>query len=97
MLSRTADHLYWMNRYAERAENTARMLNVNYETSLLPQSADKAQVGWEGQLSISELLPAYTKRHGEVTAEGVMSFMVKDPTNPSSIVSCLRAAASCPA
>ncbi len=92
MLSRTADHLYWMNRYAERAENTARMLNVNYETSLLPQSADKAQVGWEGQLSISELLPAYTKRHGEVTAEGVMSFMVKDPTNPSSIVSCLRAA-----
>ncbi|MBE2263248.1 MAG: alpha-E domain-containing protein [Burkholderiaceae bacterium] len=92
MLSRTADHLYWMNRYAERAENTARMLNVNYETSLLPQSADKAQVGWEGQLSISELLPSYTERHGDVTAEGVMSFMVKDTNNLSSIVSCLRAA-----
>ena len=34
MLSRTADHLFWMSRYTERAENTARMLNVSYETSL---------------------------------------------------------------
>ena len=39
MLSRTADHLFWMARYTERAENTARMLDVNYQTSLLPQSA----------------------------------------------------------
>jgi uncharacterized alpha-E superfamily protein len=33
MLSRTADHLFWMSRYTERAENTARMLDVNYQTS----------------------------------------------------------------
>ena len=92
MLSRTADHLYWMNRYTERAENTARMLNVNYETSLLPQSADVAQVGWQGLLSISELLPSYTSLYGEVTPQGVMEFMVSDEDNPSSIVSCLRAA-----
>ena len=44
MLSRTADHLFWMSRYTERAENTARMLDVNYQTSLLPQSAAVAQV-----------------------------------------------------
>eukprot|EP00952_Eustigmatos_sp_NYUAD-ZCMA_P000291 848-Eustigmatos_ZCMA.PRE.1 len=43
MLSRTADHLFWMSRYTERAENTARMLDVNYQTSLLPQSAAVAQ------------------------------------------------------
>ncbi len=92
MLSRTADHLYWMNRYTERAENTARMLNVNYETSLLPQSAAVAQVGWQGLLSISELLPSYTALYGEVTARGVMEFMVSDEDNPSSIISCLRAA-----
>ncbi len=59
MLSRTADHLFWMSRYMERAENTARMLNVSYETSLLPQSAAAVEAGWEGILSISELLPAY--------------------------------------
>ena len=38
MLSRTADHLYWMARYIERAENLARMLDVNYRMSLLPQA-----------------------------------------------------------
>jgi uncharacterized alpha-E superfamily protein len=92
MLSRTADHLYWMSRYTERAENTARMLNVNYETSLLPQSAEVAQLGWQGLLSISELLPSYTALYGDVTAAGVMEFMVKDADNPSSIISCLRAA-----
>ena len=92
MLSRTADHLFWMSRYMERAENTARMLNVSYETSLLPQSAAAVQAGWEGILSISELLPSYQALHGEITPKGVMDFMVKDADNPSSIVSCLRAA-----
>ena len=92
MLSRTADHLFWMSRYTERAENTARMLNVSYEMSLLPQSADAAQAGWEGLLSISELIPAYTARHGEVTPANVLEFMVRDGNNPSSILSCLRAA-----
>ncbi|MEO6320072.1 MAG: alpha-E domain-containing protein, partial [Polaromonas sp.] len=59
MLSRTADHLFWMSRYTERAENTARLLDVNYQTSLLPQSTADAQTGWSGLLSISELKPAY--------------------------------------
>ena len=92
MLSRTADHLFWMSRYTERAENTARMLNVGYETSLLPQSTAKAQEGWLGLLSISELIPAYTARHGAVTRDGVLDFMVRDGNNPSSILSCLRGA-----
>ena len=43
MLSRTAENLFWMGRYMERAENTARMLDVNYQTSLLPQSASAAE------------------------------------------------------
>lgn len=46
MLSRTADHLFWRSRYTERAENTARMLDVNYQTSLLPQSTTVALAGW---------------------------------------------------
>jgi len=92
MLSRTADHLFWMNRYTERAENTARLLDVNYQTSLLPQSAAAAQAGWQGLLSISELLPSYKAKHDAITAADVMHFMVRDETNPSSIVSCLSAA-----
>ena len=92
MLSRTADHLFWMSRYTERAENTARMLDVNYQTSLLPQSAAVAQVGWQGLLSISELLPTYKSLFPDVVPASVMEFMVKDEDNPSSIISCLRAA-----
>ncbi|MBC5782457.1 alpha-E domain-containing protein [Ramlibacter sp. USB13] len=92
MLSRTADHLFWMARYTERAENTARMLDVNYQTSLLPQSAAVSKVGWQGMLSISELMPAYQAKHGDIEPQKVMHFMVKDETNASSILSCLRAA-----
>ncbi len=92
MLSRTADHLYWMARYMERAENTARMLDVNYQTSLLPQSADAALNGWKGLLSISELSDDFAQHHGEVNARNVMEYMVSDEANPSSIHNCLRAA-----
>jgi len=92
MLSRTADHLFWMSRYMERAENTARMLDVNYQTALLPQSDAVALLGWRGLLAISELTPDYTKRYGEIKPSRLMEFMVSDEENPSSIVSCLRAA-----
>ncbi len=92
MLSRTADHLFWMARYMERAENTARMLDVNYQTALLPQSADMAEQGWRGLLSISELTGSYSKTHAEVSARSVMDFMVRDASNASSIVACLHAA-----
>lgn len=92
MLSRTADHLYWMSRYTERAENTARMLDVNVETAMLPQSAAVSQLGWEGMLSISELLPTYAQKHGAIEPHKVLQFMVADDDNPSSIATCLRAA-----
>ena len=91
MLSRTADHLFWMSRYTERAENTARILDVNYQTSMLPQSASSAQSGWEGLLSISELKPAFVAKYGDsVAPRDVMDFMVCDEENSSSIVSCLK-------
>jgi uncharacterized alpha-E superfamily protein len=81
-----------MARYMERAENTARMLDVNVQTSLLPQSADAAEQGWRGLLSISELSSSFLRKYEVVSAENVMEFMVRDGSNTSSIVSCLRAA-----
>jgi uncharacterized alpha-E superfamily protein len=92
MLSRTADHLFWMARYMERAENTARMLDVNYQASLLPQSADAAERGWKGLLGISELSGDFASHYGEVTPDNVMRYMVSDAQNGSSIRSCLQAA-----
>jgi uncharacterized alpha-E superfamily protein len=81
-----------MNRYTERAENTARLLDVNYQASLLPQSTATAQAGWQGLLSISELLPTFKAKYDSIRAKEVMDFMVKDESNPSSILSCLSAA-----
>jgi uncharacterized alpha-E superfamily protein len=81
-----------MSRYTERAENTARMVDINYQTSLLPQSEEVTLAGWQGLLSISELMPSYREKHGDVSDRRVMDFMVKDESNPSSILSCLKAA-----
>ena len=92
MLSRTADHLFWMARYTERAENTARMLDVNIQTQLLPQSVEAAEQSWRALLGISELLPAFDAKYGILSRQDVLDFMVCDPTNPSSIASCLTSA-----
>lgn len=92
MLSRTADHLYWMSRYTERAENTARLLDVNYQMSLLPQSTQTIENAWRAMLEISELTETYISRHETVTPTGVIQFMVSDVNNLSSIVRCLQAA-----
>ena len=92
MLSRTADHLFWMARYIERAENTARMLDVNLSTSLLPQSAQASERGWRALLSISELTEEFDERYPVVSPRDVMDFMVRDASNSSSICACLQAA-----
>ncbi|CAM8643715.1 Domain of unknown function DUF403 [Oxalobacteraceae bacterium] len=92
MLSRTADHLFWMARYTERAENTARMLDVNIQTQLLPQSIEAAEQSWRAVLGISELLPAFDEKYGILNRKDVLDFMVCDPMNPSSIASCLTSA-----
>ena len=92
MLSRTADHLFWMARYVERAENTARMLDVSHQTSLLPQSDRNAEDGWRALLGISELQPRYDKLYDKTIGRDVIEFMVRDPSNSSSIYSCIHRA-----
>lgn len=96
MLSREANNVYWMSRQIERAENTARLLDVTYRMSLLPyrvlepgQSAEP----WALPLIINGLATAYYERHpGPPTADTVLRFMAFDPVNPSSIYSCIRSA-----
>src|SRR4030095_10393014 len=91
VLSRTADHLFWMARYIERAENTARMLDVNLSTSLLPQSAQATESGWRALLSISELTEEFDDRYPVVSPRGVMDFMGRGARNSSSLCGCLQA------
>jgi uncharacterized alpha-E superfamily protein len=92
MLSRTADHLYWMARYTERAENLARMLEVNYRMSLLPQGPEIVEQGWIATLTIIGLMDAFKQRYTAVTPANAIAFLVFDRDNPISIYSCVRAA-----
>lgn len=92
MLSRTADHLFWMSRYIERAENLARLLDVTWQMSMVPQSLEAANQNWNAVLVLNSLEEAFAKRYREVNAENVLRFMVCDADNFSSIYSCLRMA-----
>ena len=92
MLSRTADHLYWMARFTERAENLARLLDVTHQMSLVPQSVAAANQNWGAILALNSLEDAFARSYATVNAENVLRFMVCDADNVSSITSCLRAA-----
>ena len=92
MLSRTADHLFWMSRYIERAENLARLLDVTYQMSLVPQSEDAANRSWNAIIALNSLEEAFAAKYPAVNGENVLKFMVSDPDNSSSIHSCLRMA-----
>ncbi|HMM71374.1 MAG TPA: alpha-E domain-containing protein [Rhodocyclaceae bacterium] len=90
MLSSTADHLYWMARSMERAENTARMLDVTYRMSLLKHATAEPFQEWSAILSISGLHYEFGQRYPEVNAEHVLRFMALDEGNPASIASSLN-------
>ena len=94
MLSRTANDLFWMSRQVERAEDTARMLDVTYRMSMLPyrvmEPGERWAEPWAVPLVITGLATAYYERYPELTAENVLRFMVLDAANSSSIYSVLQ-------
>ncbi|MGH8677033.1 MAG: alpha-E domain-containing protein [Burkholderiales bacterium] len=92
MLSRTASNLYWMARYVERAENTARILDVSYRMSLMPRGTVTLDQEWVAPLNITGMLYPFSGRYATVNAKDVTYFMALDPNNPGSIISCARAA-----
>ena len=94
MLSRTAADLYWMSRYLERAENRARMLDISYSLSLMPQDGRDGLDELAMPLLITGTLDEYREGHGPLHGERMLHFFALDPGNPSSIYSCLRAARS---
>ena len=92
MLSRVASNLYWMSRYVERAENTARVLDVTWRMSLLARDSSLQDQEWFAPLNITGTLFPYSGRHSEANAREVLHFMAIDPDNPSSIQACARQA-----
>jgi len=88
MLSRVAENLYWMARYIERAENTARMINAIAQVELdLPPGAS---FGWDVLTRVAGLDRAFAEDYPRHDEASVMSFLIADTRNPGSIISCMR-------
>lgn len=91
MLSRVAENLYWMGRYLERAENTARFINSMTLVRLdLPRSAS---FGWDVLLKVAGLDELYAARYPEQQAideDSIIPFLIEEPDNPSSILASIH-------
>jgi uncharacterized alpha-E superfamily protein len=94
MLSRVADSLYWMSRYAERAENIARILDVNLQLMLdLPKLGPEEQKAlWEPVLRSTGDHADYDKHYKETTSDNVIDFLTLNTKNPNSILNCVTTA-----
>jgi len=92
MLSRTADHLYWMSRYIERAESLARLVDAHYRMSLLPHSPENLAQSLSATMTALQMEAAYKERHPLIEPRAVFEFVSLDRDFSGSIISCLRAA-----
>ncbi len=94
MLSRVADSLYWMSRYAERAENIARILDVNLQLMLdMPKlTTDEQKALWGPVLRSTGDHEDFYKHFKETTSDHVIDFLTLHPKNPNSIVNCITTA-----
>ncbi len=88
LVARFAENVFWLGRYLERAENLARILDIN-ETYARddPDGPD-----WTRVLRLYAELEQYTELYGDTTARSVLQYYLIDRNNPSSIASCIRAA-----
>ncbi len=84
MLARHAENLFWAGRYIERAELTARMVDVTYH-GLLESPAIEVRETWAQLLDVLQLASTYAERHGEVDPARAIEFLVDDVTNGGSV------------
>lgn len=92
MLSRTADSLFWLSRYLERADNIARIIDAANRLATLPVSYAGETNEWESALAAAGALATFKEHHSTATRAAVVDFLAFSPSNPSSIKSCLGTA-----
>lgn len=88
MLARAAENLYWMARYLERAENTARLINST--THVLLDLPLGATFGWANLIEVAGLDDLFRQHYPEADEEAIMRFLIEDSRNPGSIYSCVQ-------
>src|SRR5579862_7919029 len=92
MLSRTADSLYWLARYVERAENVARIVLVGHRMASMARSLGSSGDEWLSTLIATGCEPGFFAKYSEPSAGSVIDYLVRDPENSSSVFSCLETA-----
>ena len=92
MLSRTADSLYWMARYMERAENLARILDASTRLASMPSSYSGARNDWESAVATAGCVDIFYQTYKDATEKTVRDFLCFNPDNPSSIRNCIEVA-----
>jgi uncharacterized alpha-E superfamily protein len=92
MLSRTADNLYWLARYVERAEYIARILDTTLRLTALPLAYVGTTNEWESAVATAGCAGAFSEHYKEANEETVTEFLAFSTSNPSSIRNCFEAA-----
>lgn len=98
MLCRTASDLYWAARHIERAENTARLIDVSLRIAMLPERYDRGKAEaapWRRALDALGLVEVVRHRYGRIDSESVLRHLLLSPENSSSVYSSLHAAREC--
>ncbi len=90
MLSRTAENLYWLARFVERAENNARLVDMGNRMTALPGTPEERANEWASVIISAGAGAHYPALFGHATQATVASYILLAPENPSSVYSCLR-------
>jgi len=91
MLARTADNLFWLARYMERADFIARTIEATLRLEYLPRGGDgDPQTEWFSALEAVGAHESFATKHGELTEPLAIDYLTFDRDNPSSICNCLE-------
>ena len=91
MLARTADNLFWLARYMERADFIARTIEATLRLEYLPRGGvDDPDVEWESALNAAGAYDDFVEQHGDVDEASAIDYLTFDRDNPSSICNCLE-------
>lgn len=92
MLGRTANDLFWLSRYLERAENMARLIEVGYRIALLPREGEGYNEEWRSTLQSAGCETGYLAKYAVPTTADVINYLLFDADNGSSVRSCISIA-----
>src|SRR5437868_13910234 len=92
MLSRTAENLYWLARYVERAEYLARTIDATLRVTALPAAYIGKTNEWDSALLTAGVAESFYQIHEEANEHNVVDYLSFSADNPSSIRNCIEAA-----